>query len=299
LKVFRNEEAVPGYYNMILGLFNASGKYVMHCNDRDIVFVERIPAFINFLKMHNYSYIRTTRGFLEPSNNVVEYEAGYESLLHQEHSGHPTGMVYNTEILQEHLRKENYRKYVNDTFTYCFLMRDVMMYGKSAWIDNGCWNERHSSIKLQLKSGSIYKGGLYFETEQIIGFMESVIKHYMESDLFKLNHNQKMEISLNVIDYFQKHLIFKKKCYADNRECAHYGMKMSYIGIRKMKEIYQVYNSACKQTMIEYNADDETIRTLDRMQEEYMHNLRKDCLGADISIVKKYVKRLIDSTYPY
>lgn len=56
LKVFTNDKPVPGYYNMILGLFNSNGKYVLHCNDRDILCTERLLEFVEFLKNNNYSY---------------------------------------------------------------------------------------------------------------------------------------------------------------------------------------------------------------------------------------------------
>lgn len=48
LKVFTNDKPVPGYYNMILGLFNSNGKYVLHCNDRDILCTERLLEFVEF-----------------------------------------------------------------------------------------------------------------------------------------------------------------------------------------------------------------------------------------------------------
>ena len=186
LKVFDNEKPVPGYYNMILGLFNATGKYVIHCNDRDLIFIERLQELIDFLKKGDYSYVQTTRGYLEPSRKVEIYEKGYESLLNQPYSNHPTGMVFNRELMHKHLQKETYLKYVDDTFTYSFLQRELLVYEKSARFDIGVWNERHSKIKLELSSGSIYKGGLYFEPDRIIIFMQSVISHIIGNKYFGL-----------------------------------------------------------------------------------------------------------------
>ena len=85
LKVFTNDKPVPGYYNMILGLFNSNGKYVLHCNDRDILCTERLLEFVEFLKNNNYSYISTTRNYLEPTYDLKVYDKGFSSLLNQDY----------------------------------------------------------------------------------------------------------------------------------------------------------------------------------------------------------------------
>lgn len=128
LKVFTNDKPVPGYYNMILGLFNSNGKYVLHCNDRDILCTERLLEFVEFLKNNNYSYISTTRNYLEPTYDLKVYDKGFSSLLNQDYSRHPTGMVFNRYLMNKYLQKETYYKYVDDTFTYCFLLRDLLIY---------------------------------------------------------------------------------------------------------------------------------------------------------------------------
>ena len=117
-------------------------------------------------------------------------------------------MVFNRYLMNKYLQKETYYKYVDDTFTYCFLLRDLLIYEKSAIYDNRIWNERHSSIKLKLASGSIYKGGLYFEPERICVFMRSVIKHLIGNPYFSLNENQEKTLIISVFKYFKKQLIY-------------------------------------------------------------------------------------------
>lgn len=298
LKVCNNEKAVPGYYNMILGLFNASGKYVMHCNDRDILCVERIPSFINFLKDQDFSYISTSRWYQNPTFKIDVFEKGYESILNQTHSRHPTGMVFNRELMKN-LHKEDYLKYVDDTFTYSFLMRELLVYEKSAVYDNRIWNERHSSIKLQLASGSIYKGGLYFEPERIVVFMRSVIKHLIGNKYFNLTSEQEITLILNIIVYFKKQLIYKKVCFADNRECAHYGMKVKFISFFEMKKIYEYYIQECDKVICNSKHASAIKPFWNKTKRSFIEGLLKDCLRADYSIIVKKYKRLTDSKYPY
>lgn len=299
LKVYDNEQPVPGYYNMILGLFNATGKYVIHCNDRDLLFVERLPELIEFLKKDNYSYVQTTRGYLEPSREVNVYEKGYESLSNQPFSNHPTGMVFNTELMHKYLHKEDYLKYVDDTFTYSFLQRELLVYEKSARFDIGCWNERHSKIKLELSSGSVYKGGLYFEPDRIIIFMQSVIKHIVGNPNFGLSPKQEQCIIIKIVDYFKKQLIYKKTCYADNRECAHYGMKKQLVSVWDMKDIYKQYIDACTVAIKDTGYGEELEDVWKMKRNSYMKGVLRDCLKADRFILTKKIKRLINKNYPY
>ncbi len=299
LKVYNNEQPVPGYYNMILGLFNATGKYVIHCNDRDLLFVERLPELIDFLKKDGYSYVQTTRGYLEPSRKVSVYEKGYESLLNQPFSNHPTGMIFNTELMHKHLHKEDYLKYVDETFTYSFLQRELLVYEKSARFDIGCWNERHSKIKLELSSGSVYKGGLYFEPDRIIIFMKSVIKHIVGNPYFALTNMQEQIIIMKIVDYFKKQLIYKKTCFADNRECAHYGMKKQFVSVFRMRRIYQQYIDACTESIEKEGYGESLNIAWSLKKKEYMDGVLMDCLKADYSIIHKKIKRLVDKKYPY
>ena len=299
LKVFDNENPVPGYYNMILGLFNASGKYVIHCNDRDLLFTERLPELLDFLNKDNYSYVQTTRGYLEPSRKVKVYEKGYESLLYQPFSNHPTGMVFNTDLMHKYLHKEDYLKYVDDTFTYSFLQRELLVYEKSARFDIGCWNERHSKIKLELSSGSVYKGGLYFEPDRITIFMQSVIKHIIGNPYFGLTNDQESIIILKIIDYFKKQLIYKKICYADNRECAHYGMNKQFVSVFQMKKIYQQYICACNEIIQDVGYGKVLDTIWKEKQKTYMDVVFMDCMKADFSILYNKYKRLTDKKYPY
>lgn len=298
LKVYSNEKPVPGYYNMILGLFNAKGKYVLHCNDRDILCVNRIKYFIDFLRNKNYSYISTTRWFLEPSYRIYEYSKGFDSIFNQAHTRHPTGMLFNRGLMNK-LHKDVYLKYVDDTFTYCFLMRDLLVYEKSAVYDNCIWNERHSSIKLKLASGSVYKGGLYFEPDRICAFMSSVIKHLIGNPYFSLTSFQEQKLLINIVEYFKNQLIYKKICFADKRECVHYGIRQKRISYFEMRKIYKYYIEECDK-VIKCTVYYEFIQNQwEGMKKRIISDCIKDCLKADYSILVKKYKRLTDSKYPY
>ena len=299
VKVFENDTSIPGYYNMITGLFNATGKYVMHCNDRDVLFLDKLKKVIDFLECEEYSFVQTSRGYLEPSYDVQVYAKGFDSLYNHNFSSHPTGMIFNRELMGKYLRKECYRQYVDDTFTYCFLMRELLVYEKSAKYDVGCWNERHSSIKFKLKSGSVYKGGLYFEPDRISVFMKSVIKHLICNEYFCFSTEEKRQLVEKIVIYFKNQLMYKKLCYADKRECAHYGIKKRIIHISEMKRIYENYIVDCNETINNLGISNIIGDNWEKIKKKIMDDLWKDYVKTSKLIISKNIKRIIDRNYPY
>lgn len=299
LKVCFNNEAVPGYYNMILGLFNADGKYVIHCNDRDYIDISKIEKLIDFLERNDFSFIQTSRTYGMKTNKVEIFDKGFDSLINQNYSSHPTGMIFNVGLMKANLNPKDYLKYVDDTFTYSFLMRELVRFEKSAKYDIGCWNERNSKIKLKLKSGSVYKGGLYFEPDRICAFMKSVVRHILDQDKFELTLEEKEKLVINIIDYFKRQLILKKMCYSDKRECAHYGIKKRHVSYLEMKKIYRMYIKECEECLIEIGYIDKLKEKWLEKKKEYIHGLVKDCIKADKGILYRNLKRVISVDYPY
>ena len=299
LVVYNNTSSVPAYYNMILSIFNAQGKYALYCNDRDVIFTERLIDFIEFLKNHEYSYLHIKKCYGVPSYKLVEYEKGFDSLLNHPYSTHPTGMVFNVELIKKHLNKDNYHKYIQDIYTWCFLCRDVVIYEKSAEYDNYLWDERPSIYKVQSASGSIFKRQLFFDTEKIIEFMRSVIKHLIGNPNYALTAEQEKSLILNVFKSYNERLLGKKMYYADKRECAHYGIKPRFISYFEMKQSYKQYYDACDNTLKESIYYEDLYNKWSEIKDSFLKTLFKKCLICDKSIIMKKIRRTFNSQYRY
>lgn len=50
LRVIRNEENIGGSRNLVKSLYAAKGLFCFYCNDRDIIFPEKLDGFVGFLK---------------------------------------------------------------------------------------------------------------------------------------------------------------------------------------------------------------------------------------------------------
>ena len=142
LKILINKEPLPALNNMIQAIFNGDGKYIFYCNDREIIYPEKIRALIKFLENKEFTFIYVKNANAQVTNSYEIYKDPYESLIHHDCTHHPSGMVFNGELLREKLHKEKYFSYLESLYTYSYLMRDLLQYGTSAIYDFGCWKIR-------------------------------------------------------------------------------------------------------------------------------------------------------------
>ncbi len=299
LMVYTNQKPEPAYYNIILSIFNAKGKYALHCNDRDVIFSERLLSFIEFLRNHDYSYLHIAKCFGNPSYNLTEYEKGFDSLIHHSFCQHPTGMVFNVELIKENLQKDNYLKYVQDVYTWCFLCRDLLIYEKSAEYDNYLWDERPSIFKVQSASGAKYKGQLFFETEKIVDYMKGTVAHTIGNPYFSLSTNQQKQLILKILVDFMYAVMWKKSYYADTRECAHYGIKPRFVSYFEMKGAYARYFEECDKILKNTDLYEELKGVWNKQKKSFLIRLPKYCLGTDYTILKRKFKRFFCPNFRY
>ena len=299
LVVYSNQRSEPALYNIILSIFNAKGKYALYCNDRDVIFTERLLAFIDFLKNHEYSFLHIAKCYGCPTYKLIEYEKGFDSLIHHSYCEHPTGMVYNVKLMKNHLNKDNYRQYVQYTYTWCFLKRDLLIYEKSAKYDNYLWDERPSIFKVQSASGSVYKGQLFFDTEKVIDFMKGVVKHLIGNPYFSLSYEQEKKLILDIFFTLSKRVMSKKRYYADKRECAHYGIKPRYVSVFEIKEGYRKYFEECDKMLKKTRYENELKGKWDLQKRNIENGLLKDYIKCDCTILLTKIRRIINPQYYY
>lgn len=299
LVVYNNSSPVPAYYNMILSIFNSQGKYALYCNDRDVIFTERLIPFIDFLKQHEYSFLHIVKNYGTPSFSLIEFEKGFDSLIHLPYCDHPTGMVYNLELVRKHINKEVYTKYVPSVYTWCFLCRDLVVYEKAAKYDIYLWDERPSIYKVQSASGAIFKGQLFFDTGKTIDFMKSVVAHLIGNPHFSLTVEQQKELIISVFVSLSQRVMDKKRYYADNRECAHYGIRPRFVPYLQVKNDYNKYFEECDNTLKSTTLYEVVKEEWNYQKKNIQKNLFRKNLRCDISIILIKLKRVFLPHYRY
>lgn len=100
LKVVVNDHNIGGAANMVHAIY-CGGGYSLYCNDRDLIYPEKLDAFIDFLELHpDYSCGWVCRNEPEKQNNYTEYNTvdALKSMCWR--CEHPTGFFFNSDYLQ-------------------------------------------------------------------------------------------------------------------------------------------------------------------------------------------------------
>lgn len=252
LRVCLNQKPLPAFQNMIQAIFNGRGKYIFYCNDREIVYPDKMESFIAFLEDKQLAFIHVKQENGNISNTYHFYRKGYESLLHHRCTHHPSGMVFNGEILRKHLKKEKYFNYLEDHFTYSYLMRDILQYGDSAIYDFGCWNQRPPEFLKKTKSRSNTTKVLYFYPEIANRNIKDVFHQIFMENEYHLSEVQRGNIAIYVGEFFVQNILNYKYCMMSDTETAHYQIEPRYISYKEMSLIMGQYCKLVEWLLKEY-----------------------------------------------
>lgn len=237
LRVYWNANDLPAFCNMVDSLFCAQGKYALFCLDRDILFPDKVIELMRLISQDDYSLLVMT----SVGNNTQDlkvYNQGFESLMMQNNSHHPTGMVFNMEIAKVHLNKNDYFKHLDDIYTWDFLMRDLLRYKKSAIFDCGGWKQRPQEFKRTHRAGTQKKGDLFWFYPQFwVQYARAELKQLF-SDVFALSDEEKKSIAVYVLKSCINQIIGYKFCLGSPDETAHYGIQMKFVTTVELVKCY-------------------------------------------------------------
>ena len=249
IRVYRNAENIGGIPNMVCSIFNCSSKYALFLNDRELFDPSGIGLLIDVLKKDEYSFVQVPSWEYANSeymdHELRTFNKGLESLLYVKYRHHPSGMVFNANIIHDNLNQKIYLEWPGME-KYSILVCDVVMLEKSAFYNVKMWSERDRSyLKLNL-SGSATIG----KPEQCYFHFLSVFKDYRLTTNHLLVHravdakfteSERGVIGLDIANFFFQILLSYKPAMWSKNNCIHYKIEPKFISTCKMLKIYNAY----------------------------------------------------------
>ena len=232
-----NDEAIPALLNMIHSIYNGKGKYVLYCNDRDILYPNEVVQLMEILEKDDYSFIHSTRHSEYCSQKLDVFNKEYESLINQHCNRHPSGMVFNRKLMEEHIDENIFGDYLQYIYTYDFLMLELFKYEKSAFYHCGYWGTRPVSYLRDHKAGT--GPNLYFLPENREKTFYGIIDFIFGRNRFHLQLHEKQQVAKALYMHFAVLFCNYKLCLADVNETAHYGVERKHISTSEMIKIYK------------------------------------------------------------
>lgn len=285
-----NNEPIPALQNVIHSIFNGTGKYVLYCNDRDLLFAERIEKLMNVLSENDFSFLHSPRYSSADRMSLHIYEKGYESLIHQKCIHHPTGMVFNRDLISQHLNEADYERFVPFVYTYDFLMLDLIQYEKSAIFDYGYWSARPMSYLRNHRAGT--GPNLYFLPQTREKIFYKVFEHVFKTLDYGMTDNQKVHLAESIYQYFAILFCSYKLVMSDVDETEHYGLKTKKISTLEMLYICDAFfeRSVAVMSNSEYSSD--FVSSVKRNKLKFLAGVIESCAKIDILNVIKLFRRM-------
>lgn len=292
LTINRNPENIGGVNNTIQSIYNAKGKYALYCNDRDLIDVQKLELLIEELYKEEYSFIRLTPRTRKNNNMLKVYQAGCESFCNHEHNHHPTGMIFNVDIVKKHIAKEEIFQYEEALYVYDFLMREVVLYEKTAIYDLGGWYERGEQVKIANKSGFAKKAKrVYFFPECVRYTLTETIRQCKKiMDCNKFTESQMAEMIKAVIDKHFVILALYKMNIFSRSETAHYGLERRFISLRECLAETRMFSQAYMEALQKNNYPENIVKACEKDKGRYIRKMVLKNMKQDLCFIRDEIK---------
>lgn len=283
-----NDKPLPALLNNIRSLFNGVGKYCYFCNDRDIIYTDRLLRLIDFLENNaEFSFVRDSQNNGHNDDDFRIFERGFDSLIHQRCTHHPTGMIFNRKVLAENILPDTYGKYLDCIHTCSYLMRDVVKYGMSAVCNFGSWGQRSREYIRKHKSGTVINNALYFYPVVSINGARKTLKQISSGYKSKLTLKQRIEVQIYVLKFYCDNLSDYKKYLFDIYETEHYGIDRRFVSTAEMIKIFYRYYHLLYVYMIKNEFPKETLNRFEREKKILLANIIIQSLKCDYHFIRK------------
>lgn len=161
LRIYRNDENYGAEYNWMRSLLHGNGKYLMMCNDRQIVNIDAIGEFVQKFRNIDVDVVVAFEDVQSENLNIATYED--RKCVHCK-LGEPGAIIYSQNISRlfrenyhKELTKENVKEVLSKYVDSAMSSEKWYWYGKTLFI--GRSDEALENVKVQRKSdGYIFAG---------------------------------------------------------------------------------------------------------------------------------------------
>lgn len=293
LRVLHVPERMLASENMMECLFAAEGKYAIFCNDRDHLIPEGVVALLKFLRESpDYAVVRTT-DLKSASPKVAVWEPGRDSLLHLKYVGHPTGMVFNRELMASlNLRKEAYYPSAHNMallytlYPHCRLAWDLCKAGRLAVSGIYAWRECNQNFKIQNRSGIGVVEWCYYLPKS----NERLLAETFEADPQTLRGDRTLQTMC--MKFFYRRILFYKSGAISKYEPIHYGQKRKFVTTVELMRCVRHYHRFLEDLVRKGVADPDAYFDYRKRSGHLYREAIRSSFRVDLQLIKAFFSRI-------
>lgn len=297
--IHKNKINIGGASNIVKSIFNAQSKYALYCNDRDRLDSKKITDLVNILKKWEFSYIQLSeKNSNEKNIKITIFDKGENSLLNQAYTIHPTGIVYNCDLIR--LNRFEIKDYIEwaGAEKYLRIAWDLICCGKSAQIDIGIWECPPHKFYMENISRYITEHNknpekLYFHPCERIRNMELIMKYLLQDSkyTYEITDDEKNALAINIATVFYGNIKYYKINASSVYEMAHYQVKRKWISTYELIYFYRLFNNAVILNMRKNKVGETTITKWEKRYGYNLLRLMKNSLFYDLIFIKRIIFR--------
>ncbi len=290
-----NSEKIPGYKNIIQSVFNCPCKYCLLCNDRDLIDHSILEETILFLRNNEISFGRILDYEPKTPDSYKIYNKGVDSLEAIKFSFHPTGTIYNLEVMSDHnMQPDNYARW-DGTERYCKLGWDLAWLGKTAIIRNNLWKfaemEYYAANESGYSANRINRENIYFHPKERIKNAEIVSKYLLSDCPFSnfSDLDEKGALALMILEDFFNNIKYYKCSSFSYYENAHYGLKKRFVFTHEMFRWLRVFEQSAINMLYDNGVPANYIEIWKKKKAERKLRVMRSSLTFDAVFFKRFL----------
>jgi len=231
LRVIQNDTNIGYARNLVKSLLSANGDFCFYSNDRDLVFPDKLGAFISFLRENgNIGGGHCVRNLIKDAGQFIGYQ-GIEALMSINFCGeHPTGYFFRRTLLDA-IPKQSLQYYETDgrLFPYENMLCEiickgytVVRYNDVIWQSTG--NTTHHKYVAASDTSTDYSNKWFSPTkclERAIGNINDTLRLCSENSII-LTNDQKYHLFAQILSPQYTFGVYRFKVIFENPSLAYH-----------------------------------------------------------------------------
>lgn len=297
LIVIKNDKNIGGSHNFVKAVLSGNAPFSLYCNDRDLIFPEKLDCFISFLS----SNMNLACGWVV---RTVNNKIGNYALLDSYHflneycfrSEHPTGFFYNKAFLKKidnTLLDSFSDSSIFVPFPWECLEAECCSLGLRAVYNDVIWASTGDTTHNKYISSYVALEDIDDRWFSVSNTAER-IKYYL-SQLTRinlrinLNNDKCYQIKANAIFFGYKICVWRYKTICETPSLAyHYSIKMHNVEKKEIIALTHKYEALVFDTL-SFEEKNGVYKIYKKRVKEYMHSLRKKAIVTKLKLLKKRI----------
>lgn len=298
LRIIENEKNIGGAGNFVKAIMSGNAVFSLYCNDRDLLFPEKLDEFIEFLNNHQGLSCgwcsRNVNKLIKGRYKIYSSKDALRSFCYR--SEHPTGFFFNRGCLSEisHTLIEEFSNTNNFVpFPWECIQAECSSMGESAIYNDVIWASTGDISHKKYISSYVALDNIEDRWFSVSNTANRICYYLEQLDrlngFIRFSNKEYLDLQSNILLSGYKICVWRYKAIRETQSLAyHYSINLSKVGKKEIDYLSSNYSSfVFKSPHIIEKKDLEAIYK--KKIRQYIHYLKKSKVLSFLSKIRKVI----------